>query len=126
MDLNNTTSFENFTRYFRPAKIGVEESILIVIYAIIFLAAVIGNVLVIFTLVHNKRMRTVTNVFLLNLAISDLLLALFCMPFTLIPMFLENFIFGATVCVLIRYLQGEFFYTFKCILAVDTFHHIKS
>lgn len=73
---------------------------------LILFLAVTGNGLVIVTLIQNKKMRTVTNVFLLNLSISDLLLAVFCMPFTLIPALLKTFIFGETVCVLIRYLQG--------------------
>lgn len=51
-------------------------------------------------------MRTVTNVFLLNLAISDLLLAVFAMPFTLIPIMIRNFIFGPFMCTSIRYAQG--------------------
>lgn len=76
-------------------------------YIVILVLAVVGNTLVIVTLAQNKRMRTVTNVFLLNLSISDLLLAIFCMPFTLIPSVMRNFIFGETVCILIRYLQGE-------------------
>lgn len=55
--LNNATSSQ-----------GVFESKLIIpLYVIIFLLAVVGNSLVIVTLVQNKRMRTVTNVYLLNL-----------------------------------------------------------
>ncbi|XP_076335187.1 cholecystokinin receptor-like [Tachypleus tridentatus] len=51
-------------------------------------------------------MRTVTNVFLMNLAISDLLLGVFCMPFTLVGSLLRNFIFGDIICRLIPYLQA--------------------
>ncbi|CAG9803143.1 unnamed protein product [Chironomus riparius] len=51
-------------------------------------------------------MRTITNVFLLNLAISDLLLGIFCMPFTLIGMLLRDFIFGEIMCKLLPYLQA--------------------
>ena len=70
--------------------------------------AVLGNVLVIVTLAQNRAMRTVTNLFLLNLSVSDLLLAVLCMPFTLIPTLLQDFIFGAAMCVLIRYMQGSY------------------
>ena len=77
------------------------------LYSVIFVLAVVGNSLVIVTLAQNRRMRTVTNVFLLNLSVSDLLLAVFCMPFTLIPTLLKDFIFGKVVCVFIRYLQGK-------------------
>jgi cholecystokinin A receptor len=76
------------------------------LYSLIFLLAVIGNSLVIMTLVQNKRMRTVTNLFLLNLAISDLLLSMFCMPITLVGMLLRDFIFGEIMCKLLPYLQG--------------------
>lgn len=52
-------------------------------------------------------MRTVTNTFLLSLALSDLMLAVFCMPFTLIPSILKDFIFGAAMCKIVSYLMGE-------------------
>jgi cholecystokinin-like receptor len=83
------------------------------LYSVIFLLAVIGNALVIMTLVQNKRMRTVTNLFLLNLAISDLLLGIFCMPITLVGMLLRDFIFGEIMCKLLPYLQGMYLTTSK-------------
>lgn len=55
--LNNTT----------PSQGVFESKLIIPLYVIIFLLAVIGNLLVLVTLVQNKRMRTVTNVYLLNL-----------------------------------------------------------
>ncbi|XP_071524971.1 cholecystokinin receptor type A-like isoform X3 [Panulirus ornatus] len=51
-------------------------------------------------------MRTITNVFLLNLAFSDLLLGVFCMPFTLVGSLLRDFIFGHVMCRLIPYFQA--------------------
>lgn len=81
---------------------------IIPLYSVLFLLAVIGNSLVILTLVQNKRMRTITNLFLLNLAVSDLFLGVFCMPFTLVGMLLRDFIFGELMCKLLPYLQGNF------------------
>ncbi|CAG9854760.1 unnamed protein product [Phyllotreta striolata] len=75
-------------------------------YAVIFVLAVTGNLLVIFTLVKNQRMRTITNLFLLNLAISDLLLGVLCMPFTLIGALLRDFVFGPVMCKLLPFLQA--------------------
>ncbi len=92
----------------REPPFDLSGEIRIPLYTIIFLLAVVGNTLVILTLIQNRRMRTVTNVFLLNLSISDLLLAVFCMPFTLVPTLLRNFIFGEVMCILIRYVQGRF------------------
>ncbi len=83
------------------------DSLRILLYSLIFLLSVFGNLLIIVVLVANKRMRTVTNSFLLSLAISDLMMAIFCMPFTLIPNLLEDFIFGAAMCKIVAYLMGE-------------------
>ena len=95
------------TRVFQSPPLGTQDIVTIPIYSLVFVLSVVGNLLVIITLIQNKRMRTVTNVFLLNLSVSDLLLAVFCMPFTIVPVMLKNFIFGPVICVIIRYLQGE-------------------
>ncbi|XP_051563954.1 cholecystokinin receptor-like [Myxocyprinus asiaticus] len=89
-----------------PPRPKEMDSLRILLYALIFLLSVIGNLLIIVVLVVNKRMRTVTNSFLLSLAISDLMMAVFCMPFTLIPNLLEDFIFGAAMCKIVAYLMG--------------------
>ncbi|KAK3593577.1 hypothetical protein CHS0354_018668 [Potamilus streckersoni] len=107
---SNLSDFKNYSGFypkeFQYPPLDISGLVRIPLYILIFILAVLGNTLVIVTLIQNKRMRTVTNVFLLNLSISDLLLAVFCMPFTIIPMLLQNFIFGPTICVMIRYLQA--------------------
>lgn len=50
-----------------PDNGNLLEGLIVPLYAIIFLLSVIGNCLVLVTLARNKRMRTVTNVYLLNL-----------------------------------------------------------
>lgn len=62
----------------------------IVAYMLIFLLCMVGNALVCFVVLKNRHMRTVTNMFLLNLAVSDLLVGIFCMPTTLV----DNLITG--------------------------------
>ncbi|XP_052537979.1 cholecystokinin receptor type A [Tympanuchus pallidicinctus] len=84
----------------------LHQIIRILLYCLIFLLSVLGNILVITVLIRNKQMRTVTNIFLLSLAVSDLMLCLFCMPFTLIPNLLKDFIFGSTVCKTATYFMG--------------------
>ncbi|KAM9330376.1 cholecystokinin receptor type A [Gastrophryne carolinensis] len=88
-----------------PGK-DMHQAVRIFLYSLIFLLGVMGNSLVIVVLIRNKRMRTVTNIFLLSLAGSDLMLCLFCMPFTLIPNLLEDFIFGSSVCRAAFYFMG--------------------
>ncbi|XP_068185999.1 cholecystokinin receptor [Antennarius striatus] len=90
----------------RVAQKDVDHTFLILLYSLIFFLSVIGNLLIIVVLTVNKRMRTVTNTFLLSLAVSDLMMAVFCMPFTLIPSILKDFIFGAAMCKIVSYLMG--------------------
>ena len=52
-------------------------------------------------------MRTITNLFLLNLAVSDLLLGVLCIPFTLIGTLLRHFVLGEVMCKLLPFLQGK-------------------
>jgi hypothetical protein len=105
-------SYPDFTNETIIAVLISYEQIftLILPYSIIFLLAIIGNLLVIITLTVNRRMRSVTNIFLLNLAVSDLLLGVFCMPFTLVGVLLKEFIFGSIMCRLVSYLQGLYDY----------------
>lgn len=89
----------------RPSK-EWQPAVQILLYSLIFLLSVLGNTLVITVLIRNKRMRTVTNIFLLSLAVSDLMLCLFCMPFNLIPNLLKDFIFSSAVCKTTTYFMG--------------------
>ncbi|XP_042325570.1 cholecystokinin receptor type A [Sceloporus undulatus] len=102
-------NFENDTLYSMnhswPYK-DLGQTVRIVLYSLIFLLSVLGNTLVMIVLTRNKRMRTVTNIFLLSLAISDLMLCFFCMPFTLIPNLLKDFIFGSAFCKISSYFMG--------------------
>lgn len=84
----------------------LEIAIRVTLYAVIFLMSVGGNALIIVVLGLSRRLRTVTNAFLLSLAVSDLLLAVACMPFTLLPNLMGTFIFGTVVCKAVAYLMG--------------------
>lgn len=105
----NLTSTTNKTQQLLATKSWMSNDLakIIPFYIVIFLLSVIGNSLVILTLVQSRRMRTVTNLFLLNLAVSDLFLGVFCMPFTLVGSLLRNFIFGEFMCKLLPFMQGK-------------------
>ena len=70
-------------------------AIFIISYFLIFFLCMMGNTVVCFIVMRNKHMHTVTNLFILNLAISDLLVGIFCMPITL----LDNIIAGMSAFV---------------------------
>lgn len=60
---------------------------LVVAYSLVFMAGIVGNLLVVFTVLRDSRMVPrccVTNLFLVNLAAADLLVCMACIPFTLV------------------------------------------
>ncbi|VDI58838.1 leucokinin receptor [Mytilus galloprovincialis] len=59
-------------------------SVLIVVYVLIMMMAIFGNILVIWTVWRNAHMHTVTNYYIVNLAISDFLVASIDMPLKLL------------------------------------------
>ncbi|XP_035689969.1 neuropeptide FF receptor 2-like [Branchiostoma floridae] len=77
-----------------------------VCYTLVFLGSVVGNLLVVVVIGRTRRMWGVTNFFIFNLAVSDLLIAVFCMPFTLVNhIFIENMV-GDFMCRVQRLAQG--------------------
>uniref|UniRef100_A0A3Q3WVZ2 Gastrin/cholecystokinin type B receptor n=1 Tax=Mola mola TaxID=94237 RepID=A0A3Q3WVZ2_MOLML len=84
----------------------IDQTVRIILYSLIFLLSVLGNSLIIVVLVRNRRMRTVTNLFLLSLSVSDLMVSLVCIPFTLIPNLMRDFVFGTGMCKLVMYFMG--------------------
>ena len=71
-----------------------------------FLLALVGNIIVILIVVLNKRMKTTTNVFLLNLAVSDLMVGCFCMWVHLGNSITKEWPFGEYVCKVNTFMQG--------------------
>lgn len=98
--MHNST---NLSKTVSTAELDIDGKIMIPLYGVMFLLSILGNIFVFY---RNRRFRNITNAFLLNLSVSDILLAVFCMPFSLIPLLMKNFVFGEVMCVAIRYLQG--------------------
>ena len=59
-----------------------------------------GNTLVCISVYKNTRLRTTTNIYILALALSDLLSAVFVMPFGTGVLITSEWIFGGAVCQL--------------------------
>ncbi|XP_055967141.1 neuropeptide FF receptor 2 [Sorex fumeus] len=81
-------------------------AIFIISYSLIFFLCMVGNTVVCFIVMRNKHMHTVTNLFILNLAISDLLVGIFCMPITLLDNIIAGWPFGSTMCKMSGLVQG--------------------
>lgn len=65
-----------------------------VIYGVLFLAAILGNVLVIYVVLKRPGMKSPTNLLLVNMAIADLLFAVFMYPFVLIRLYVRGLWIG--------------------------------
>lgn len=82
-----TTNFQGFEEdvYYPLVKHPLHVIIILSLaYGIAFLFAVVGNCFVIAVVLKYPWMRTVTNYFVVNLAVADLLIAIFNVPFTLV------------------------------------------
>ncbi|EDL05338.1 neuropeptide FF receptor 2 [Mus musculus] len=75
-------------------------------YLLIFVLCMVGNTVVCFIVIRNRHMHTVTNFFILNLAISDLLVGIFCMPITLLDNIIAGWPFGSSMCKISGLVQG--------------------
>ncbi|KAM8841744.1 neuropeptide Y receptor type 2 [Synchiropus picturatus] len=85
--------------------VGVQV-VLILAYSTIILFGVTGNCLVIYVVHTFKKLQTVTNFFIVNLAVSDLLVNTLCLPFTLVYTLYDEWMFGQVLCYLLPCAQG--------------------
>ena len=94
MDLNeqNILSHELLER--PDALVVLESAVMIIIDVLAFT----GNLLVCWAVYHNRNLRTVTNMYVVSLAISDGLMASLCIPFSVILLVTGKWPFGFEVC----------------------------
>ncbi|XP_043864539.1 allatostatin-A receptor [Drosophila mojavensis] len=75
-----------------------------VFFGIIGFAGLLGNALVILVVVVNQQMRSTTNLLIINLAVSDILFVIFCVPFTATDYVLPEWPFGNLWCKFVQYM----------------------
>ncbi len=87
---------------YSPASVAVFS----VMYASIFAVGLVGNLLVSAAVARSRAMRSsVTNLFILNLAASDVVMCLFAVPFTPLQSFTGRWAFGEALCKLFPFSQ---------------------
>ena len=75
-------------------------------YIVSMILGIGGNILVLLVIFYHQRMKTVTSFFIINLAISDLIFALLCIPSTYITAYLiQYWPFSSFACVFFNYMQ---------------------
>jgi len=92
---NNASSASAEVKLGLPAS---DQVVLIVLYTLTTALSVVGNVLAIIVFAAGRRSRTDLRWFLINLAVADLIMAAFCMPFTFTVTMLGHWVFSDTGC----------------------------
>lgn len=105
---SNTSAYDaaNSTRPLDPIENKAIQAAFCTAYTIIFVVGIFGNALVCYAVIRNRAMQTVTNLFITNLALSDILLCVFAVPFTPLYTFLGRWVFGGPLCHIMPYAQG--------------------
>uniref|UniRef100_A0A8C8SN40 Pyroglutamylated RF-amide peptide receptor n=1 Tax=Pelusios castaneus TaxID=367368 RepID=A0A8C8SN40_9SAUR len=89
-----------------PELPGRTKLAFVLVCVLIFAQALFGNCLVLYVVTRRKAMRTVPNIFICSLALSDLLIAFFCIPFTMLQNISSNWLGGAFACKMVPFVQS--------------------
>ncbi|KAK2139551.1 hypothetical protein LSH36_1724g00000 [Paralvinella palmiformis] len=85
---------------------GVERFIVPFVFSIVVILGCLGNVLVIVVVIKNRdHYRNTTNLFILNLAIADVLFLVFCVPFHAVIYTTIKWPFGEFMCKAVHLVQ---------------------
>lgn len=86
----NNYTFSDWQNFVGERRYGAEsqnptvKALLIVAYSFIIIFSLFGNVLVCHVICKNQRMHSATSLFIVNLAVADLMITLLNTPFTLV------------------------------------------
>lgn len=104
-DASGTPSTEEILDYIYPKT---WTWVLIFFHCVVFVVGLVGNCLVCVAVYRNRTMRTVTNYFIVNLAVADFLVILFCLPPSVVWDVTSTWWFGIAMCKTVLYLQVSF------------------
>lgn len=99
------------------------EWTLIGLYLVVFIVGMVGNFLVCFVVCVDHKMRTVTNLFIVNLSVADFLVLLVCLPTTVLVDVTETWYMGRIMCKIVQYLQvNAFLFAFRLLAWISIFY----
>uniref|UniRef100_A0A0N4Z9B4 G_PROTEIN_RECEP_F1_2 domain-containing protein n=1 Tax=Parastrongyloides trichosuri TaxID=131310 RepID=A0A0N4Z9B4_PARTI len=106
-NLTDEEYFEQIVRLLMPSKLEYFFGFIFIIQMIV---GVVGNCMVVYVVAKNKNMWTSMNLFLTNLALSDMLVLIFCLPPTVINDLTKTFWFSSALCKSISLFQNTSVY----------------
>uniref|UniRef100_A0AAG5DP74 G-protein coupled receptors family 1 profile domain-containing protein n=1 Tax=Anopheles atroparvus TaxID=41427 RepID=A0AAG5DP74_ANOAO len=126
----NDTMMNNMTC--PPTDMPTTYYLFMLLYAVVCLVGVLGNTLVIYVVLRFSNMQTVTNMYILNLAIADECF-LIGIPFLIATMHMKRWTFGGAMCKAYMVSTSVTQFTssiFLFIMSADRYiaicHHISS
>ncbi|XP_075960886.1 alpha-1A adrenergic receptor [Anarhichas minor] len=93
-----TQNCSNCSQVLVPELNVVKAVVLGLVLGILILFGIVGNILVILSVVCHRHLRTVTHYFIVNLAVADLLLSSTVLPFSAIFEIVDRWVFGRAFC----------------------------
>ncbi|XP_062607917.1 RYamide receptor-like [Saccostrea cucullata] len=88
------------------SNIELTECVFLILYSSITVVALVGNFVVCYIIITEKMLQSVTNLFLLNIAVADIMKTLILVPFSFIPnLILAYWPFGSFMCPFVLYAQ---------------------
>ncbi|XP_061585914.1 adrenoceptor alpha 1Aa [Cololabis saira] len=98
MNAELTQNCSNCSHILVPELNVVKAVGLGIFLGVFIMFGVVGNILVILSVVCHRHLRTVTHYFIVNLAVADLLLSSTVLPFSAIFEILDRWVFGRAFC----------------------------
>lgn len=78
---------------------------LVVWYSMTMVLGLMGNIGLICIIARRREKVNVTGIFICNLSFSDILVCVFCLPFTVIYTLMDHWVFGSLLCRLVPFIQ---------------------
>ncbi|KAK0059199.1 gastrin/cholecystokinin type B receptor [Biomphalaria pfeifferi] len=110
---DDNATIEDYLKLYASADENprINTIVILLVYVPVFLLAFFGNLIVLLVILTDSRMRKSTaNYFLVNLAVTDLLVAVICIPMTAINYVYNVWVLGTTACKITSYMQGKYIY----------------
>ncbi|BFZ17726.1 hypothetical protein BsWGS_20765 [Bradybaena similaris] len=125
LDFNETAGETNATNVTSSlsANQTVLDNVNVVCYIIICVLGLTGNSLVVYVVLMQAKMKTVTNMYILNLALSDILF-LIMLPITVTTVIVKHWVFGLVMCKIyfVLYAFNIFGVVFNlCVMSADRY-----
>jgi allatostatin receptor len=96
-DSNLTSTASEDLSYLEAERI-IRTYAIPILFGLIFVLGLLGNLLVIVAVISNRHMRSTTYILILNLAVADVCFIVFCLPFAAIQYILWVWPFGEIWC----------------------------